>query len=69
LKSRTIRRGLYSVGIASKTGLIEVGKERTLLHSITDLFKREYVLGRNIRLVMTSRNLEKGGDKLPKQMA
>jgi hypothetical protein len=64
LKNRTIKRNPHSISIVNKPGLIKVGNELTLPHSITDLFKREYVLGRNIRLVMTSRNLKKGGDTL-----
>jgi ferredoxin len=59
LRNRTIRRGPYSTGITSKTGLIKVGNELTLPHSITGLFKREYALGRNIRLAMTSRNFKR----------
>jgi hypothetical protein len=67
LKNRTIKRNPHSICVASKPGLIKVGNELMLSYSNTDSFKRQYALGRNIRLamVMMFRNLKKGGDTLP----
>jgi hypothetical protein len=64
LKNKAIRREPHSVCIAGNSGLVKVGNEILLPHSIIDFFKREYALGRNTGLVMMSQNLKKGGDKL-----